>query len=120
MSTNRPLRVAVVGSGPSGFYAAGFLLSHEEGPVEVGMLERLPTPWGVVRSGVAPDHPRIKSVTRIFEKTAQPPSFRWYGNVEVGRHVSRDELLERYDAIVYRIGAEPGRSLNPPEAHLPC
>src|SRR4051794_18662194 len=119
MSINRPLRVAVVGSGPSGFYAAGFLLSHEERPVEVDMLERLPTPWGLVRSGVAPDHPRIKSVTRIFEKTAQHPSFRWYGNVEVGRHVSRDELLERYDAIVYAVGADSGRPLGIPGADLP-
>src|SRR4051794_1493503 len=119
MSITRPLRVAVVGSGPSGFYAAGFLLSHEERPVEVDMLERLPTPWGLVRSGVAPDHPRIKSVTRIFEKTAQHPSFRWYGNGEVGRHVSRDELLERYDAIVYAIGAESGRPLDIPGADLP-
>src|SRR3954452_15286999 len=119
MSSKRALRVAVVGSGPSGFYAAGFLLSHEERPVEVDMLERLPTPLGIVRSGVAPDHPRIKSVTRIFEKTAQHPSFRWYGNVEVGRHVSRDELLERYDAIVYAIGADSGRPLGMPGADLP-
>src|SRR3954454_13562860 len=119
MSRDSVLRVAVVGSGPSGFYAAGFLLSHEERPVEVDMLERLPTPWGLVRSGVAPDHPRIKSVTRIFEKTAQHPSFRWYGNVEVGHHVSRDELLERYDAIVYAIGPESGRPLDIPGADLP-
>src|SRR3954464_14987414 len=119
MSRDSALRVAVVGSGPSGFYAAGFLLSHEERPVEVDMLERLPTPWGLVRSGVAPDHPRIKSVTRIFEKTAQHPSFRWYGNLEIGRHVSRDELLERYDAIVYAIGAESGRPLDIPGADLP-
>src|SRR3954451_18767898 len=103
MSITRPRRVAVLGSGPSGFYAAGFLLSHEERPVEVDMFERLPTAWGVVRSGVAPDHPRDKSGTRIFEKTAQHPGFRCSGNVEVGRHVSRDELLERYDAIVYAI-----------------
>src|SRR3954463_4150817 len=119
MSRDSALRVAVVGSGPSGFYAAGFLLSHEERPVEVDMLERLPTPWGLVRSGVAPDHPRIKSVTRIFEKTARHPSFRWYGNVEVGRHVSRDELLERYDAIVYAIGADSGRPLGIRGADLP-
>ena len=119
MSSRRPFRIAVVGSGPSGFYAAGFLLAHEERAVEVDMLERLPTPWGLVRSGVAPDHPRIKSVTRIFEKTVQHPSCRWYGNVEVGRHVSRDELLERYDAIVYAIGAESGRPLDIPGADLP-
>src|SRR3954449_12934423 len=119
MSRDSALRVAVVGSGPSGFYAAGFLLAHEERAVEVDMLERLPTPWGLVRSGVAPDHPRIKSVTRVFENTAQHPRFRWYGNVEVGRHVSRDELLERYDAIVYAIGAESGRPLDIPGADLP-
>ena len=71
----RPLRVAIVGSGPSGFYAAGSLLAHEERPVEVDMLERLPTPWGLVRSGVAPDHPKIKSVTRIYEKTADSFGF---------------------------------------------
>jgi ferredoxin--NADP+ reductase len=117
--TQRHFRVAIVGSGPSGFYAAGSLLAHEARPVEVDMLERLPTPWGLVRSGVAPDHPRIKSVARIFEKTAAHARFRWYGNVEVGRDVSRKDLLERYDAIVYAIGAEAGRALDIPGADLP-
>ena len=115
----RTLRVAIVGSGPSGFYAAGSLLAHEDRPVEVDMLERLPTPWGLVRSGVAPDHPKIKSVTRVYEKTAEHPRFRWYGNVDVGRDVSRAELLERYDAIVYAVGAESGRPLDVPGADLP-
>ena len=119
MSIQRSLRIAVVGSGPSGFYAAGYLLAHEDRAVEVDMLERLPTPWGLVRSGVAPDHPKIKSVTRIFEKTAEHQRFRWYGNVEVGRDVSRAELLDRYDAIVYAIGAETGRPLDVPGADLP-
>src|SRR5258706_1442840 len=119
MMREQPLRVAVVGSGPSGFYAAGFLVAHEDRPVEVDMLERLPTPWGLVRSGVAPDHPKIKSVTRVYEKTAEHPRFRWYGNVEVGRDVSRDELLERYDAIVYAVGAEAGRRLALPGSELP-
>ena len=117
--TERTLRVAIVGSGPSGFYAAGSLLAHEDRPVEVDMLERLPTPWGLVRSGVAPDHPKIKSVTRVYEKTAEHPRFRWYGNVDVGRDVSRAELLERYDAIVYAVGAESGRPLDVPGADLP-
>ena len=72
-----PLRVAIVGSGPSGFYAAGFLLACEDRAIEVDMLERLPTPWGLVRSGVAPDHPKIKSVTRVYEKIAAHPRFRW-------------------------------------------
>jgi ferredoxin--NADP+ reductase len=115
----RSLRVAIVGSGPSGFYAAGSLLAHEDRLVEADMLERLPTPWGLVRSGVAPDHPKIKSVTRVYEKTAQHPRFRWYGNVHLGRDVSRAELLERYDAIVYAVGAESGRPLDVPGADLP-
>jgi ferredoxin/flavodoxin---NADP+ reductase len=115
----RPLRVAIVGSGPSGFYAAGSLLAHDDRLVDVDMLERLPTPWGLVRSGVAPDHPKIKSVTRVYEKTAQHPRFRWYGNVDLGRDVSRAELLERYDAIVYAVGAESGRPLDVPGADLP-
>ncbi len=86
MSEARPLRVAVVGSGPAGFYAAGALLAADV-PVEVDMIERLPTPWGLVRLGVAPDHPNIKSVSRVFEKTAQRPGFRFLGNVDVGRDV---------------------------------
>ena len=87
MSSNgseRPLRVAVVGSGPAGFYAAGALLGSEL-PVEVDMIERLPTPWGLVRLGVAPDHPKIKSVSRAFERIAEKPGFRFLGNVEAGR-----------------------------------
>src|SRR5881227_349482 len=107
----RPLRVAIVGSGPSGFYAAGSLLAHEDPPVEVDMFERLPTPWGLVRSGVAPDHPKIKSVSAVFEKTAAHPRFRFFGNVELGRDVSRQELLERYDAVVYATGAQADRRL---------
>jgi ferredoxin--NADP+ reductase len=114
-----PLRVAVVGSGPSGFYAAGFLLACEDRAIEVDMLERLPTPWGLVRSGVAPDHPKIKSVTRVYEKIAAHPRFRWYGNVEVGRAVTRDDLVARYDAVVYAVGAEVGRPLGVPGADLP-
>src|SRR6266540_1184261 len=119
LASTRPLRVAVVGSGPSGFYAAGFLLGHPDRPVEVDMLERLPTPWGLVRSGVAPDHPKIKSVTRVYEKTAEHPGFRLYGNGDVVRDVSHDELLERYDAIVYAVGAEADRPLDVPGADLP-
>ena len=78
--SGRPLRVAVVGSGPAGFYAAGHLLAAEA-PVEVDVIERLPTPWGLVRLGVAPDHPNIKAVSRVFEKIAAKPGFRFLGNV---------------------------------------
>src|SRR6187455_3207090 len=123
MPKRRPYHVAIVGSGPSGYFAAASLLkfadSDDDADVEVDMLERLPTPWGLVRSGVAPDHPKIKSVTRVYEKTAEHARFRWYGNVDVGRDVSRAELLERYDAIVYAVGAESGRPLDVPGADLP-
>jgi len=105
----RPLRVAVVGSGPSGFYAAGQLLSHKELTAEVDVYERLPTPWGLVRGGVAPDHPKIKSVSRVYEKTAKKPGFRFFGNVEVGRDVSHEDLLGWYDAVLYSVGTAADR-----------
>ncbi len=80
-----PLRVAVIGSGPSGFYAAGHLMNAKERTVEVDMFDSLPTPFGLVRAGVAPDHPKIKSVIRVYEKTAAKEGFRYFGNVTVGR-----------------------------------
>src|SRR3954453_21116663 len=116
--TALPLRVAVVGSGPAGFYAAGALLGADI-PVEVDMIERLPTPWGLVRLGVAPDHPKIKSVSRAFEKIAAQPGFRFLGNVEVGRDVSNADLLEYYDAVVYAVGAQTDRTLGIPGEDLP-
>jgi hypothetical protein len=115
----RALRVAIIGSGPAGFYAAGHLLAKDDPEVEVDLYERLPTPWGLVRSGVAPDHPKIKSVTRIYDKTAAHPRLRWFGNIEIGRHVHRDELVARYDAVVYAVGAETDRPLQVPGADLP-
>jgi ferredoxin--NADP+ reductase len=115
----RPLRVAVVGSGPAAFYAAGHLLSSEDPPVEVDLVERLPTPWGLVRLGVAPDHPNLKSVSRAFEKIAQRPGFRFIGNVEVGRDVSHDELVSLYDAVVYAVGSQTDRRLGIPGEDLP-
>ena len=114
-----PLRVAVVGSGPSGFYAAGSLVAHEDRLVEVDMLERLPTPWGLVRSGVAPDHPKIKSVTRMYEKTAKHPDFRYFGGVELGKDISREELLERYHAVIYAIGTSTDNRLGIPGEDRP-
>jgi ferredoxin--NADP+ reductase len=119
MTDDSPIRVAVIGSGPAGFYAAGHLLKDSDGRFEVDMLERLPTPWGLVRSGVAPDHPKIKSVTRIYEKTAEHPRFRFFGNVHVGDHVSHDELREHYHAIVYATGAPVDRALGIPGEELP-
>ena len=111
-----PLRVAVVGSGPAGFYAAGALLAAG---AEVDMVERLPTPWGLVRLGVAPDHPKIKSVSRAFEKIAAQDGFRFLGNVEVGRDLGHDELLELYDAVVYAVGAQTDRRMGIPGEDLP-
>jgi len=118
-ASQAPLRVAVVGSGPAGFYAAGHLLASEEPPVEVDLIERLPTPWGLVRLGVAPDHPNIKAVSRAFEKIAVRPGFRFLGNVDVGRDVTPEELAAHYDAVVYAVGAQTDRRLGIPGEDLP-
>jgi ferredoxin--NADP+ reductase len=117
--TENPIRVAVIGSGPAGFYAAGHLLKESGERFEVDMLERLPTPWGLVRSGVAPDHPKIKSVTRIYEKTAAHPRFRYFGNVSFGEHIGREDLLAHYHAIVYATGSPSDRPLGIPGEELP-
>jgi ferredoxin/flavodoxin---NADP+ reductase len=104
-------RAAVIGAGPSGFYAAEHLL--REG-IAVDLYDALPTPYGLVRAGVAPDHPKIKSVTRIYEKTAQHPDFRFFGGVDVGADVTREELLDRYHAVVYAVGTSTDRPLGIP------
>ena len=112
------LRVAVVGSGPAGFYAAGRLLAHDP-PVAVDLFERLPTPWGLVRLGVAPDHPKIKAVSRVFERIARQPGFRFFGNVEIGRDLSHGELMALYDGVIYAVGAQTDRRLGIPGEDLP-
>jgi len=118
----RPYHVAIVGSGPSGYFAAASLLkfadSSDDHDVRVDMLEMLPTPWGLVRSGVAPDHPKIKTISAQFEKTALDPRFRFFGNVRIGEHVQADELAEQYDAVVYAIGAQADRPLGIPGEEL--
>jgi ferredoxin--NADP+ reductase len=114
-----PLRVAIVGSGPAGFYATEHLLKHEQTTVEVDMFDRLPTPYGLVRAGVAPDHPKIKSVIRVYEKTAARPGFRYFGNVEVGTDVTAAELQERYHAVIFAYGASVDRHLGIPGEDLP-
>ncbi len=118
MSPARPLRVAVVGSGPAAFYAAGHLLVSEDPAAEVDMIERLPTPWGLVRLGVAPDHPNLKTVSRAFERIAERPGFRFFGNVEVGRDLEHDELARLYDAVVYAVGSQSDRRLGIPGEDL--
>jgi ferredoxin--NADP+ reductase len=115
---SRPLRIAIVGSGPAGFYAAGQLLGGET-PIEVDMIERLPTPWGLVRLGVAPDHPNIKAVSRVFEKIAQRPGFRFLGNVEIGRDLFHADLTRLYDAVIYAVGAQSDRKMGIPGEDLP-
>jgi ferredoxin/flavodoxin---NADP+ reductase len=117
-----PLRVAIVGSGPSGFYAAGHLLkskSHPDLVAQVDVFDRLPTPWGLVRGGVAPDHPNIKAVSRVYEKTAEHPEFRFYGNVELGRDITHDDLTRHYHALIYAVGAQTDRRMGIPGEDLP-
>jgi ferredoxin/flavodoxin---NADP+ reductase len=115
---SQALRVAVVGSGPAGFYAAGALLDADV-PVEVDMIERLPTPWGLVRLGVAPDHPKLKTVSRAFERIAAKPGYRFIGNVEVGRDLTHADLTRLYDAVIYAVGAQTDRRLGIPGEELP-
>ena len=109
--TPHPLRVAIVGSGPAGFYAAEALLTHPELEFEVDMLDRLPTPFGLVRAGVAPDHPKIKSVVKRYEKTAGHEAFRFFGNVTVGADVGAEELAGIYQAVIWAYGAGADRQL---------
>jgi ferredoxin/flavodoxin---NADP+ reductase len=110
------MRIAVIGAGPAGFYASDKLLAAG---FEVDLLDALPTPFGLVRSGVAPDHPNIKAVTRVYEKTAAKPGFRFFGGVTLGEHVSRADLLERYHGVVYAFGTELDRRLGIPGEDLP-
>ncbi len=123
MSQIRPYHVAIVGSGPSGYFAAAALLKQADdtggADVRIDMLEMLPTPWGLVRSGVAPDHPKIKTISAQFEKTAADPRFRFFGNITAGEHVQAAELAERYDAVIYAIGAQADRPLGIPGEELP-
>ena len=117
--TNDSLRVAIIGSGPAGFYAAEALFAHPEIDFEVDMIDRLPTPFGLVRAGVAPDHPKIKNVIRRYEKTAGHEAFRFFGNVTVGDAVSAQELGSIYNATIWAYGASADRKLGIPGEDLP-
>jgi ferredoxin--NADP+ reductase len=118
-SPDNPLRVAVIGAGPSGFYACEHVLRDEATIAEVDLFDRLPTPYGLVRGGVAPDHPKIKSVTRVYDKTAARDGFRFFGNVKLGEDISVEDLERHYHAIVYTFGAETDRQLGIPGEDLP-
>jgi ferredoxin--NADP+ reductase len=114
-------KVAIVGAGPAGYFAAQALqnLQSEELQFSIDMIERLPTPWGLVRSGVAPDHPKIKTVSKVFEKVANEPNFRLFGNVELGSDLRIEQLRERYDAVVIATGSALGKTLGIPGENLP-
>jgi ferredoxin--NADP+ reductase len=118
MTDSSPLRVAIIGAGPSGFYAAGQLLRVDEPEFAVDLYDRLPTPYGLVRSGVAPDHPKIKSVTRAYDKTTEHERFRFFGHVELGGDVSRRQLLEHYHVVLYTLGTSIDRRLGIPGEDL--
>jgi ferredoxin--NADP+ reductase len=116
--TDTPIRVAIVGGGPAGFYAADRLLRDERN-FEVEMFDRLATPFGLVRAGVAPDHPKIKAVTRVYDKTAARDRFRFHGNVEVGSDITHAELMDHHHAVIYTYGASQDRKLGIPGEDLP-
>lgn len=117
--TQSPLRIAVIGSGPSGLYAAEALIKQSEIPVSVDIIERLPTPYGLVRYGVAPDHFKIKSVTNQMQKTLEDPRVRFLGNVEFCKDLTHTDLKRHYHAIVYTVGASSDRHLGIPGEDLP-
>jgi ferredoxin/flavodoxin---NADP+ reductase len=113
------LRVAVVGSGPAGLYAAEALIKQTDGAAQVDVLDRLPTPYGLVRYGVAPDHKSIKAIARYLQKVLEHPSVRFFGGVELDRDVTREDLLACYDAVIYSTGAMVDRHLGIPGEDLP-
>ena len=114
-------RIAVIGAGPAGYFAAQALQNAETEDLKfsIDMIERLPTPWGLVRSGVAPDHPKIKTVSKVFEKIAADPNFRLFANVEIGSDISIAQLKEKYDAVVIATGSSLGKTLGIPGEELP-
>ena len=117
-TTEAPLRVAIVGAGPAGFYAAGSLFKKKGLTVQVDMIDKLPTPYGLVRCGVAPDHQKIKNVTRIYERTAKNPGFRFFGNVKYGEDISLKDLEAHYHQIYFSTGAQVDRRLGIPGEDL--
>ena len=117
-SSSRPVQIAIIGAGPAGFYGAGSLLQQKDAHVAIDIFDRLPTPYGLVRYGVAPDHQKIKSVTRIYERTIKDSRVRYFGNVELGDDISHADLKAHYDQIVYAVGAQSDRKLDIPGEDL--
>ncbi len=117
-TSDHPARIAIIGAGPAGFYAAGHLLKQKDIVVQIDMYDKLPVPYGLVRSGVAPDHQKIKSVTRVYEKIASHQGFRFYGNVEYGKQVNLNDLRNHYHQVYFSTGAQVDRRLNIPGEDL--
>ena len=113
-----PLRVAIIGAGPAGFYSADQLFKEFADRVQVDMYDRLPTPFGLVRYGVAPDHLKIKSVTKLYERIANKTGYRFWGNVEFGKHIDLGDLRAHYNCIVFAYGANGSRRLGIPGENL--
>lgn len=117
-TSSNPLRVAIIGSGPAAFYAADYLMKQTALVVEIDMFDRLPTPYGLVRGGVAPDHQKIKTVTKVFQAIAVKPGFRFFGNVEFGKHLTLDEFKAHYHQILFATGAQTDRRMGIPGEDL--
>ncbi len=117
----KTFNIAIVGAGPAGYFAALALQNSQNDGLafQIDMIERLPTPWGLVRSGVAPDHPKIKTVSKVFEKVATAGNFRLFGNIELGSDVSISELKDKYDAVIIATGSSIGKTLGIPGEDLP-
>ncbi len=117
-TTERPLRVAIIGAGPAGYYAAESLFKHTDLVCQIDMFNRLPTPFGLVREGVAPDHESIKAVTRIYDRISANPNFRYFGNVTFGKDILHEEIKHYYDQIIYAVGAQSDRKMGIPGEEL--
>jgi ferredoxin--NADP+ reductase len=117
-TTDRPLRVAIIGAGPAGFYAAEALLKQKHLVCQIDFFNRLPTPYGLVREGVAPDHQSIKAVTRVYDKLAAGTGVRYFGNVTFGRDLTRADLKAHYDQLIYAVGAQSDRKMGIPGEDL--
>lgn len=115
---DHPLYVAIIGAGPSGFYAAEHLLKQTDMTIYVDMYDRLPTPFGLVRGGVAPDHQKIKSVTKVYDRIAANPNMRFFGNVEIGKHLSIDDLKAHYHQVIFTTGAQTDNRMGIPGEDL--